>query len=1174
MINGRKKLFFIMVAEKAGLDLDMTTAALAEITRANLKSVTGKVTFSEQEPLEVNGLKGIVFSGDATLRNQNLSYYYWVCSHNGYLYQLIASGATRYKAAVRKEGKKLFGNFEQLDPDKVIYTTDKAPYDSFTSQTFNYTVDLKNTTWRKWEDIETDFKEAETGGVQVDGSWFLVLSFYFGENEPSAEDFNWLMARQLNIEYPGKNILNLEPVKEKSMKGHRFESKLPLEGEPFHYHVKVLKGKTWGYMVAVGLPETKTEPFKEVKRVFDAVTFSGRKPFAGHKGKIDLKTMLPERDRDNHAHFYNGLGLRAYTDKQYTKCIPFFKTAVRLNPKDPVYIENTLSAYNGLNKYKEGLAYLETLPRLPAKSQDIRSWKAAFLGNLDREDEAIAVYEGLFAEDYKEDDDFIYYTKLLGEKEQWSKAEAAYESYLKKNDSLKLRLEQSRMLFRQEKYREAIKLLKEQQKGIAFNASIAYNLVYNYKALGEYKEGLKVCQQMIDKGLASRDAYYQKGKLEYYLKWYKETKQSFEKALSYAPDDKELKDDLKHISALLGEGDNSSVKNAIAAIKMPEPVKEKLPPLTAPSPQAGTSAYYISKVTGIRYKEGEPSKYTREHCIKVLNASGVSRFSTLEVDFSPLDEKVFVNVLEVRGKDGKVISRGKPSDFYVVDRQKGEMATHDQTLHIPVPHLVPGSTIRFIYTMEKLYKEEEFLFRSTPFSSSYPVVFSAQYIVGDVAKLVDRHSKDVRRESFDNGLLWYVENPVQYDWEPAQVLYSRILPMVRVNDNRLKWKKVGEDHLESIKEKMVTEPAVTALAARLIKGKQTKAAKMAALWRHMQEKYTYKAIEFGKRARIPNKGSKTIANKYGDCKDHAVLFQQLLKAAGIPSYLALVNLSDDVMEEMPSLDQFDHVIVYVPGEEGEKGDRGTFLDCTDKDLGLAVGVPANLAKKHALVLNPANIRLENIPGYPAGSSTMAVKRDITVQDPAKMKVRESVTLGGYSASFMREYLKMVETRKQDEWAYRLMSRYLDTWELKQFRVKDLKDNSKPLVMELEYVVTGTLKTPNAWETYYLEVSGVKERKTPFKIEYPFRLTSRGTVQAAPGIKMEIAKDPAAPGKEQEPYAGFQSSRKVSSRRLDLDLECTLTQGEYKASSYSPYVKMMNRASKAMTVEIKCRKKKP
>jgi len=56
-----------------------------------------------------------------------------------------------------------------------------------------------------------------------------------------------------------------------------------------------------------------------------------------------------------------------------------------------------------------------------------------------------------------------------------------------------------------------------------------------------------------------------------------------------------------------------------------------------------------------------------------------------------------------------------------------------------------------------------------------------------------------------------------------------------------------------------------------------------------------------------------LALGYGDCKDHSVLFSALLKAKGIESDIVLINSADSyTLSQVPSVRQFDHVIVYLP----------------------------------------------------------------------------------------------------------------------------------------------------------------------------------------------------------------------------------------------------------------------
>ncbi len=1169
MLNARLKVFFLIIAEKGGVEIDMDSSALAEISRASVKSVANNVNFSDEKKYEVNGLTGIRFYGDAEVTNRHVNYAFWVCSHNGYLYQLITFGVTKNSLQVRGVAEELLARFEQLDKNKVVYAVSSNPFGTFTSRTFNYTVDLKNTHWLKWNNLEEEFSQADCGGTLPDSSWFSVIPFYYGNLAPSLDTLSTVLLQYINEDLIGKPMGNLTPVKEAGMKGHRFMNRLKVEGTNYVYHHKVLKGKECGYLVTFVTEEANSQAKTLADQVFDAVTFRAKQSPGNKQPPLTL-TALTDREKDVHSEHYNYLGLFYFNAKQYQKSLPLFKTAVRLNPKYNVFVENVLNAYFQLKKYQEGLTYLETLGTLPRPDKNIRAWKAAFLAHLNRPKEGIPIFKKLFEENYRNDEDFVWYARLLTEQGQGDLAAAAFEKYLEQGDSLKLRLEQAHLLYLQEKYRDAIKHLNHLQAQGPFNAKIAFALIKNYRALEEYKEGLEVCQHIIDKGFASKNAYYEKGLLEFDLNWYRKAKESFEKALSYAPQDKDIQEDLKYVSGLLGEGDNTLLKGAIPAVPIPEVVKSKLSSLTIPSPPSGYGAYYISRVEGIQRQKGKGTKFTIHEYIKVLDAGGVSRFSTLRYDFNPLREKIFVNRLIVCDPEGKIISRGRPTDYYVVDDQNGEVATHDQTLHVPVPHLLPGYTIQLTRTIERFGTGTPFAFYSSTLSSTYPIVFSARYVLGDLNKLSYKSNTGVKTTPFQGGMLWYMDNPPVYQWEPEQAVYSSYLPMVWINDSALTWQEVGSGYLEDIREKLEMGLPEKALARQLTKGMSSNRQKIDALVQYIQTKYTYKAIEFGWRSLIPNKASQIIANKYGDCKDHALLLHQLLKAVDITSYLALVNSEETVKPEMPSIDQFNHMIVYIPGKE--KGGGG-FIDTTDKGLDPRIRIPSFLGGKQALVLNPGNIGMVKIPGYNAGDCTITIQKNIRIDKKKEMKISETLQMVGYIASFTRSYFKTVGSDKQLEWGHRVISRYLDAPELETIRLKNLYDNSKPLMIELEYKAVDQSCTPNALECYYLEVTSVKDRKTPFKINHPFVLESNCTLKVPTGFTFYIRDDYNKPQKYQTSFSQWEGRVRPAPRELYLHLRCTLVPGDYGADRYSQYSKMVEKAAKSMAVEFKCLKGK-
>src|SRR5262249_48764088 len=56
---------------------------------------------------------------------------------------------------------------------------------------------------------------------------------------------------------------------------------------------------------------------------------------------------------------------------------------------------------------------------------------------------------------------------------------------------------------------------------------------------------------------------------------------------------------------------------------------------------------------------------------------------------------------------------------------------------------------------------------------------------------------------------------------------------------------------------------------------------------HKNVRYT--GVEFGESNLVPQFPNETLKRKYGDCKDKAALLVTMLRAAGIPAYLALLS---------------------------------------------------------------------------------------------------------------------------------------------------------------------------------------------------------------------------------------------------------------------------------------------
>ncbi|AEA43033.1 hypothetical protein [Fluviicola taffensis] len=109
------------------------------------------------------------------------------------------------------------------------------------------------------------------------------------------------------------------------------------------------------------------------------------------------------------------------------------------------------------------------------------------------------------------------------------------------------------------------------------------------------------------------------------------------------------------------------------------------------------------------------------------------------------------------------------------------------------------------------------------------------------------------------------------------------------------------------------------------KGKSKELAQ--ACFEYVQTTIQYLDIENGLNAFIPRQANQTIKNKYGDCKDMAMLLNQLLHHFGFESYLSIskTSIKKDTYD-FPSIAMANHMIVSLILDN-----QIYFLDCTEQE---------------------------------------------------------------------------------------------------------------------------------------------------------------------------------------------------------------------------------------------------
>ena len=149
-------------------------------------------------------------------------------------------------------------------------------------------------------------------------------------------------------------------------------------------------------------------------------------------------------------------------------------------------------------------------------------------------------------------------------------------------------------------------------------------------------------------------------------------------------------------------------------------------------------------------------------------------------------------------------------------------------------------------------------------------------------------------------------------------------------------------------ERARVTPAIAQLATQLIAGLDDPRAKALALSDWVRRHVRYVGVYVGPGGVVPHPAATVLANRYGDCKDHAILLEALLRAAGIDSSAALVNSGNAyTLPGTPTLGIFNHVITYIPVLD-------LYLDSTAESIAAGY-LPSGVMGKTVLLVNTGKL---------------------------------------------------------------------------------------------------------------------------------------------------------------------------------------------------------------------------
>jgi tetratricopeptide (TPR) repeat protein len=322
---------------------------------------------------------------------------------------------------------------------------------------------------------------------------------------------------------------------------------------------------------------------------------------------------------------------------------------------------------------------------------------------------------------------------------------------------------------------------------------------------------------------------------------------------------------------------------------------------------------------------------------KILDDKAASDYGQISVIFNSYYQEAALDFAHTITKDGTIIEVSKDAiQLKTPPEQPGVKSyTDNKVLTFSPPALEPGSVFEyqvrirqkkpiienkwhtsfdFNYTLHKL---------SPPYIPRIDPVYKSRFVlkVPEGEKFIyDAERTMVSPANGKEGdfttYTWEVKDLPAVSIEDYMPSIDRIIPMIKLS-SLTEWKEIDTWAGRLFFPKIEVTEEIKAKVGEITGEAKTEKEKIEALFYFIQSNIEYIQADLNSGGYVPHSANEILKNRYGDCKDQAILLLSMLRSVGISAYPAFINTYSEVNKKIPSSEAFNHLIVYIPREEGD-----------------------------------------------------------------------------------------------------------------------------------------------------------------------------------------------------------------------------------------------------------------
>jgi len=436
----------------------------------------------------------------------------------------------------------------------------------------------------------------------------------------------------------------------------------------------------------------------------------------------------------------------------------------------------------------------------------------------------------------------------------------------------------------------------------------------------KYKEALAVSVQMLAQTPYQSGNYSTRGYIFKNMRDLEQSKESFRKAIYYNPAEYDARAQLRLLE------NKKELIEFFPKIVLNDLILKAGNSKTFPESNA---LIVLDDNQLIVYPEGA-KEYRFETAVKILNKSGIENWKEYRIGYNSGTEKLIIDKAEVLKSDGNVVKAETDDDNYVV-----------------FTNLEVNDVLHLEYRLQD--------FSSGPLSKHFFKNYSFEYSLPSVktrfAMLTPKNMKfdylikngDLKPEISE------IEDLKLYVWGRDNVTYVKDEPYASSQNDFTErlyyssipdWKFISNWYKDITHNKLQSDYVLKETIGEILKGKEKTSdlEKAKLFYEYILTNISYSNVSFLHGNFIPQKASRTITTKLGDCKDVATLFVALCKEVGINSNLVLISTRNYGNHTMPlPVIDFNHCIAQL-NVDG----KTYYMELTDKELPFASALSDDL----------------------------------------------------------------------------------------------------------------------------------------------------------------------------------------------------------------------------------------